>query len=286
MLGQLRNDVKTVIPALINAFQDENKEVRDSALEAAVVLGPAAAPDLVAALKNPHERIRRKATDALQQFGAEAKEVVPALVELLKAENTEIREAAIDVIQEIGPDASAAVPALRLVLSENSPRNLKLGAAYALGKIGPAAKDAVPELVKALEAKDEVNDFLRSNAADALGGIGPEAKAAVPALIATLENDDVRSPTCAAFALGSIGADAKAAIPALIQAMKQAESKKNQAEALGQIAESLQKREDVSAIPLLQDALGALEDANLEPKVIRPVREALESLKERRQSKK
>ena len=65
------------------------------------------------------------------------------------------------------------------------------GAAIALGKIGPAAKDAVPALITAIKDKHQ---NVRWRAAEALGKIGPVAKVAVPALNEALtdENEDVR----------------------------------------------------------------------------------------------
>ncbi len=49
---------------------------------------------------------------------------------------------------------------------------VRSSAAYALGKIGPAAKDAVPALIEALKHQDS---RVRLGAASALGGIGPAA---------------------------------------------------------------------------------------------------------------
>ena len=49
-----------------------------------------------------------------------------------------------------------------------------------LGKIGPAAKDAVPALIKALAEKE---GHVRYGVAYALGRIGPAAAEAVPALV-------------------------------------------------------------------------------------------------------
>jgi len=52
--------------------------------------------------------------------------------------------------------------------------------------MGPAAKDAVPALIKALGDEDWV---LRQNAAEALGEIGPAAKDALPKLKELAEKD-------------------------------------------------------------------------------------------------
>ncbi len=87
-------------------------------------------------------------------------------------------------------------------------KEVRFNAAYAVGKIGPAAKEAVPALIAAL--KDEY----RWVAASALGKIGP---AAVPALIAALKDEDGSVRVSAAFALGWIG---PAAFPSLIAALK------------------------------------------------------------------
>ncbi len=64
-------------------------------------------------------------------------------------------------------------------------------AANALGRIGPAAADAVPALTA---AQNDERHQVRSRAAIALGRIGPAAAAAVPALTETLkdEYDSVR----------------------------------------------------------------------------------------------
>jgi hypothetical protein len=60
--------------------------------------------------------------------------------------------------------------------------NVRRAAARALGEIGSGAKDAVPELIEALE--DEDMDLI---AVWALGRIGPAAIAAVPAIKRWLE---------------------------------------------------------------------------------------------------
>jgi hypothetical protein len=65
--------------------------------------------------------------------------------------------------------------------------DIRRGAARALGEIGPEAKDAVPELVGALD--DEDMDLI---AVWALGRIGPAAIAAVPAVRWWLKKIDSR----------------------------------------------------------------------------------------------
>src|SRR5439155_8038 len=83
-------------------------------------------------------------------------------------------------------------------------------AAEALGRIGPAAKEAVPALARAMKDKDEVS--VRAAAAEALGRVGA---AAVPELIEALKGKDAGQRALAAGALGRIGPGAKEAVPAL-----------------------------------------------------------------------
>ncbi len=58
-------------------------------------------------------------------------------------------------------------------------RNVREGAATALGRLGPDAAPAVPALIEAFEDPD---DYVRWKAAEALGEIGPAAKDALPML--------------------------------------------------------------------------------------------------------
>jgi HEAT repeat protein len=62
------------------------------------------------------------------------------------------------------------------MLKARHPRNTQY-AIWLLGKIGPDAKEAVPELMKFLDHKE-----LREDAVDALCSIGPAAKDAIPAI--------------------------------------------------------------------------------------------------------
>jgi hypothetical protein len=113
-------------------------------------------------------------------------------------------------------DMDAHLPELVKMLRDKDAM-VRVGAAYDLGRIGPAAKDAVPALVEALTDKDAV---VRAIAAEGLGRIGPAAKDAVRALIEALEDEEVFVRNRAAYALGEIGPAAKDAVPALKEALE------------------------------------------------------------------
>ena len=73
----------------------------------------------------------------------------------------------------IGPAAAkneGAVSAL-IVALKDAERNVRWGAAYALGRIGPDAKDAVPALTEVLKDEDQ---NVRNSAEEALKRIKAE----------------------------------------------------------------------------------------------------------------
>jgi HEAT repeat protein len=79
----------------------------------------------------------------------------------------------------------------------NDPDNNVRGDVVAsLGDLGPAAKAAIPALLKGMETEAE-----RGGIVQALGRIGPEAKAVVPALLDLLDGKDANERLAAAVAL-------------------------------------------------------------------------------------
>jgi HEAT repeat protein len=95
---------------------------------------------------------------------------------------------------------------------EDKQPDVRSGAAFALGKLGPEAKNAVPALIKCLYDKDQE---VKTYVARALGMIGAPA---VPSLSEALRDKNIRS--AAAFSLSLIGKDAKEAMLNLIDALK------------------------------------------------------------------
>jgi hypothetical protein len=167
--------------------------------------------------------------------------------------------------------------------------NAREDAAYALGTMGPSAKNAVPALIEVL---NDDKPRVQWAAAAALGNIGPDAKAAVPALIKHVERLD-RSDVEEAKALGKIGFAAKTAIPAIIAHMRNvAETDVTKEEVTGnarylyihaacliRIAEGIRDNVDTQSIPALESMVLVLEDFNFPPRIIRKVQEPLDFLK-------
>ena len=122
------------------------------------------------------------------------------------------------------------VEIMKTMLSDADSRNQVL-AADALGRMGPAAEEAVPDLVQLLTVE---NEDVRSHASNALAGIG---EVAVPSLISALKQPEPAMRTAATDVLGAIGPAAKEAIPALANLLgdQEQEVSRHAALALGRI---------------------------------------------------
>ncbi len=175
--------------------------------------------------------------------------------------STEFREQwhAAYVLGMLGPQAAPAVPALHLVLSEVNASNeykndeyARSMAAWALGRIGPAAESEIPYLTETMRTTTRHIAVRRSIAA-ALGNFGPAAKSAVSELLKMLKNDDEITCVNAAVALWKIDRHPKA-LPALIDMLRHGSSFQAYAAAvaLGQIDQEAEK-----TVPALFEALHA-----------------------------
>jgi len=112
----------------------------------------------------------------------------------------------------LGDTARDAVPALVRIHGKNISADSQSAIEDALAWIGPAAKPAVPLL---LRATTNSNAKVRANALWALGEIHSEPQLCVPALIHALSDSDGWARASAAHALGMFGTDAQSAIPSL-----------------------------------------------------------------------
>ena len=114
----------------------------------------------------------------------------PALMEMLTDDDLEVRRGATFALGKIGPAAKAALPAIRA--NFDSKAELRPVSIWAMVHIAPddekIADQAVPLLIAALKREESI---VRFHAADTLGLIAPRARAAIPALEAVSEDPDL-----------------------------------------------------------------------------------------------
>ncbi len=171
--------------------------------------------DLIEGMKSSEVAVRRDASYRISQLGAEAPGAVPQLIVGLDDQDSQVWFNSITALARIGPAAVEALPALMKELEEAGGGRYReqawYRASYALGSLGPAA---LPTLVKAL---DHERERVRSGAAKAIGWIGADATEAIPSLAKRLGDSSAAVREQSAEALGRIG---PAALPVLKAALK------------------------------------------------------------------
>ncbi len=283
-LSSLHASDGPVIAGLIALLDDPDQRVRIAAVDALATIGPPATPGIIAQLRGPKPQARHGAILVLQKMDPKQAQAVIPLAEALKDADSSVRSAAADALAEFGPDAAAAVPELLATLKRAEPSEVQASVIQALGKIGPAASEAVRPLATMLADRlddpADIQGFDGQLLALALRGIGPKADAAVVVLAKAIHSTHMRVPYAAASALGAIGANAKSAIPDLIDLMGREPEKDRDLEALplASIAVSLREHSDTTAITALRSVREAFEADNVNPVRIAAVQGAMEDL--------
>ena len=180
-------------PLLGKLLEHEDPEIRGWAIEKLRVLGARAQPAVPAlrraatkqAEQPAEEKILYKARQAL--VAVSPADSVPVLIDALQGEEGDHLVGVLGMLSKTGSEAAPAVPALRQVLAHNTYARARFWAAVALGKIGQAANEAVPELTDAL---DDDGESVAYRAVIALGNIGPDAKPAVPKILEHLHDEN------------------------------------------------------------------------------------------------
>ncbi|NUQ61942.1 MAG: HEAT repeat domain-containing protein [Pirellulales bacterium] len=252
--------MRKAVEHLVKGLQNREKRVRRAAAQALVDLDPdpeIARPILAKAMDAADPKTLDAMMDALAGLGEKA---IPRLVKALEIEQTRARAAAI--LGRMGPAAKEAVPALTAALCDKNCET-RSEVLMALGAIGPDAAAAVPSIDKLL--KDPQMDVCYA-ACYALGKIGPAAAAAAPELAACLKAEDEFLRMASAWALGMIdpGSPETAAkvVPVLITALDapDAMTRMQAAEVLGRLG------------PRAQPAAGRLKQLASEEKTCNPLR--------------
>jgi CubicO group peptidase (beta-lactamase class C family) len=156
---------------------------------------------------------------------------VATLVRSLADADPKVREHAAAELGRLGPAAQEAVEPLVTALGHED-LYLRGAAAVALGRLGEAA---VPALIRALGSG---NAELCWSATIALGRVGAPARRALPELIRLLADPSEHVRQAATLTLGGLGADAQTAAPALTQCLSDRDEavRRGATLALGQVA--------------------------------------------------
>ena len=168
-------------------------------------MGDTASPDLVALSKqlaSTDAEQRAAAAEQLSQAGEDAAAVAVPLVAACGDADDRVREFAVAALEDLGPPLAADIPTLIKLVDSPDP----LAAYWAvtlLGRSGKTAAEAVAVLVACVESSADLS--VRQRAAWALGKIGPAAGAARGTLKRAAGQGDERLARLASEALQAIG---------------------------------------------------------------------------------
>jgi HEAT repeat protein len=232
---------------------------------------------LITAVGDDDVTTRLSAVEALERLGPKAKAAVPALRDLL-------RQPPVTPALTVGfpfpgrpyPFGPFAMPGQPRLIGPEQATPLVLAT---LGRIGPDAAEAIPDLVELmhhdksqykiilpvlanlgpaalktlLESANNPDADVRVVAVEALGSVVPAQEKAVEALLPSLKDKNEAVREQALFSLVRMGPAARSAVPALIEILEQRGNDAGQglaAQALGSIGPEAAK-----AVPALRAAL-------------------------------
>lgn len=218
------------IPLLEAALRHDNPEIRAAAANALALMIQrrpntkealhGTIKQLLDALADEDEFVRKHAASALGQVGDEAHQAVPILVRMALEEGREDprwRFAA----SALGSMGGAAMEAVPLLVGElqNPDRDTRVGAVWALMKMGPHAWDARPALAQAYRDPDaEVRRIALMAIEDSMpdARLMIEKEKGIPELLSMLIGEDDELRDLAIRKLGLLGAEAVLAVEPLI----------------------------------------------------------------------
>lgn len=157
-----------LLAAALRAPQVEQRLQAAQTLAEAGAAASLVAVPLVVAAGDDVEEVRQWASAALEELGPPAATDLAPLVEQLQKPSPDTAYWAATLLGRLGADAGPATRALAASLAESRPLPVRQRAAWALGEIGPAARDAEASLEAATRAADS---RLRRLATDALARI-------------------------------------------------------------------------------------------------------------------
>jgi HEAT repeat protein len=202
---------KSVVAVCAKALSDPDHAVRIAATETVKALA-ISDPSVLDALSSnliDDPALLRVTLEAVTGFGEKAAPMIPAISRLAAHEKSELRVAAINALAGIDKDSKQLSGRLTEALNDKE-WEVRRVAGVALGKLGPAAKNAVPKLFQLL-ANDEDRDF----ASSALREINTAPIEAIPLFIEKLDSEERRTAFYAVSLLGKIGPPAAEALPKL-----------------------------------------------------------------------
>ncbi len=230
-LGQRRESLPDVLPAVLESLSHREEIVRHAAQLAIRDLGDEVIPLLQPWIESSELDRYGKGAEAVRAIGPAADVWTDALIAHLSNDDMRIRLASLFALREVGPAAMNGLDKY-IELLDDPEFNVVVNACRVLGGLGPAANKAVPKIMTLLDEDEEGKNNLsvRSTAAETLGALGPvRGIDVVGALTAKLDVFYQLEKERALIGLGHLGSAASSALPKIKSLMGDSEDPTNMA---------------------------------------------------------
>ena len=197
----------------------------------------------------PVEFAKASALFAISRMGPNAREAVPALINALTDKQTRIRHAAADALGKVGPAAMNALPALVVRSLRDADFQVRLAALDSSNRIAPDEQRFLSSLSVSLTDKHKA---VRFRAAELLLAKNRESTALFLTLTGLLREPDARDRWHAIELLRKAGPEAAVVVPALIERLK---DENNRVRGLAAIVLGEVGPAAVLAVPAVREAL-------------------------------
>jgi HEAT repeat protein len=185
-IGRIGFEAKDAVTPLRPLLKDPDSGVRLAAAFALGRIGPdssVAVPELAAVLGSDSEaNVRKECARAFSLLGLDAKAAVPALAKALREDKSEeVRQHAAIALGKMHGATSAVAAVMVDVMKKDKDKTVRVFVTHALGdSLGDGLRAYVKDLAEQL-IKDQEGD-VRLAIVQELGALGPAAKDALPAL--------------------------------------------------------------------------------------------------------
>jgi len=171
-----------------------------------------------------------------------------------------VQHSALSILHSLGPAAEDAVPDLIEIIREPKYSDIRGTALTVLGNIGRNSSEALSVEIAALKGRDYVCRF---SAAMALREFASKSDAAVPFLAEAIQREKSGQPFNALLALEMYGPKAAPAVPVLVEALKDPQLRQNTVSALSKIGPSA-----APTVPTLVELLRSPETRSLQTGIL------------------
>lgn len=201
VLGRIGPPDPVYLSALAQSVRDPKLSTGEVGIAAVAAFGPECIPVLIDLLAHVDKNVRRTAASWIGQSSYPAPHAARPLATLLSDTDSGVRIAALGALGRLGSAAHEVLPEIAAARERDTNSHARLLAVIAAASAAGQSDAAVPMLTSALA---DIDPIVRRAAVDALGKLGPTARVAEDALTARADDPDADVQSAAGQALAAV----------------------------------------------------------------------------------